>query len=93
MPQRNSLKVSGNSEQPARDEPLPRILDGERGRVPGLGRTQSSLLHSILVHPVSLVLVLPLPANGHHAQAPVGSEGARCPSALLAKPVAGENGA
>lgn len=58
------------------------------GHLPGLGRTQNNLL----VHPVPLVL-LPLPASGHHAQASVGNEGARCPSALLTKPVARENGA
>lgn len=53
------------------------------GHLPGLGRTQNNLL----VHPVPLVLLL-LPASGHHAQASVGNEGARCPSALLTKPVA-----
>ena len=58
------------------------------GHLPGLGRTQNNLL----VHPVPLALLL-LPASGHHAQASVGSEGARRPSALLTKPVARENGA
>lgn len=60
-----------------------RILDGgvrqdaKAGHLPGLGRTQNNLLPSLLVHPVSLVLLLP--ASGHHAQASVGSEGARGP--------------
>lgn len=71
-----------------------RILDGglwqgaRAGHLPGFGRTQNNFL----VHPVSLELLL-LPASGHHAQASVSSEGARCPSALLPKPVAREDGA
>lgn len=47
--------------------------------------------YSFLVHPVSLGL-LP-PAHGHHAQASVGSEGARYPSVQFPKQVARKVGA